>query len=163
MAGNLLRMLKSQDLAEEALQELFVRIWTNREKLDINQPIRPYMFRIAKNLVFDLYRRAARDQHLREKMLEAMGSSYSHIEEGICFSEIQSELQHVISLLPPKRRKVYVMCKLEAKSHEEVAKLLGISSGTVNDHMKKANLFLKTHFMKHPEWSMMLLAFLIIR
>src|SRR5690606_4118889 len=85
MAGNLLRMLKSQDLAEEALQELFVRIWTNREKLDINQPIRPYMFRIAKNLVFDLYRRAARDQHLREKMLEAMGSSYSHIEEGICF------------------------------------------------------------------------------
>ncbi len=162
VAGNLLRMLKSQDLVEETLQELFVRIWTNREKLDIDQPIKSYLFRIAGNLVRDMFRRAARDKRLQEQLIYAIDQAYSHVEEAVYHSESESELHRVINLLPPKRRKVYVMCKLEAKSYEEVANLLHISQGTVNDHMKKANAFLKSHFSKHPEWSIVFVATFMI-
>ncbi len=162
VAGNLLRMLKSQDLVEETLQELFVRIWANRKRLDVNQPIKSYLFRIAGNLVYDLFRRAARDKRLQEQLTRAIEQAYSHVEEAVYHTETESELHRVINLLPPKRRKVYVLCKLEAKSYEEVANLLHISPGTVNDHMKKANAFLKSHFSKHPEWSVVVCAALML-
>jgi len=145
LAGNLLRMLKSPELAEELLQELFVRLWTHRQQIDLNQPIKSYLFRIGENLVRDTFRRAAKDKRMQQHLLAATSYTYPHVEELVISSETKTELYQAIEMLPPKRREVFILCKLESKSYEEVSKLLNISPGTVNDHIRKANRFLRQY------------------
>lgn len=157
LAGNLLRMLKSPEWVEEVLQDLFMRLWSHREQIDPERPIKAYLFRVAENLVRDMFRRAARDQRMQQHLLQAMSEAYLHVEERLISQELKEELRMAIELLPPKRREVYVLCKLEAKSYEEVSQLLHISSGTVNDHIKKANLFLRRYLAQHSELGIVLL------
>ncbi len=159
LAGGLLRMLKSPGLVEEVLQELFMRLWEHRERIDPSRPIKAYLFAIGENLVRDTFRRVAKDRKMREGMLQAMDEVYWHVEERIVAREIKSELYRVIDMLPPKRREVYKLFKLEAKSYEEIGRELKISTGTVNDHMKKANAFVKNYLANHPEWGIPILLF----
>lgn len=152
-------MLKSPGLVEEVLQELFMRLWEHRERIDPSRPIKAYLFAIGENLVRDTFRRVAKDRKMREGMLQAMDEVYWHVEERIVAREIKSELYRVIDMLPPKRREVYKLFKLEAKSYEEIGRELKISTGTVNDHMKKANAFVKNYLANHPEWGIPILLF----
>ncbi|WP_262245935.1 RNA polymerase sigma factor [Parapedobacter soli] len=156
LAGNFLRILKSSELAEELLQELFVRLWIRREQIDPEQSIKSYLFRIGENLIRDTFRKAAKDKRIQQYLQTAVSGIYSHVEELLISSETRTELYHAIDLLPPKRREVFRLCKLESKSYEEVSQLLNISPGTVNDHIRKANSFLRQYLTTHAELGMLL-------
>ncbi|RQO65931.1 RNA polymerase sigma-70 factor [Pedobacter sp. KBW06] len=145
IAGNLLKLLKSEELAEEMLQDLFMRIWDNRSSLDPEKSFRAYLFRIAENMVVDYYRKIARDRKAFDKMMSSGSEYYSHIEETIFSKERILLLHGAINLLPPQRKHVFILCKLEGKSYKEVSELLGISPSTINDHLLKANRFLKQY------------------
>lgn len=148
IAANLLKLLKSEELAEEVLQELFVKVWDTRHLLDPERSFRAYLFRIAENMVIDYYRKASRDKKIRDQLTASHSEIYSHIEETIFTKESALLLQGAIDLLPPQRRQVFTLCKLEGHSYKEVSELLGISHSTINDHLLKANRFLKQHFNK---------------
>ncbi|UZJ63980.1 sigma-70 family RNA polymerase sigma factor [Sphingobacterium sp. KU25419] len=66
--------------------------------------------------------------------------------EGVAEEEIDKALYSLIDSLPAQRKKVFMLCKLEGKSYNEVSAMLGISVAAVNDHITKANKFLKTNY-----------------
>lgn len=146
LAGNLLRILKSPELVDDLLQELFTRLWTHRRNIDPQQSIQAYLFRIASNLTCDTFRRLSRDKKMQQRVYHSIAEAYSHIEERIFALENRESIYQTISLLPPKRREVFILCKLEAKSYAEVSRLMNISHKTINDHIYKANQFLKDYF-----------------
>ncbi|WP_207423283.1 RNA polymerase sigma factor [Desertivirga brevis] len=143
LASNLLKFLKSDDLAEEALQDLFIKVWENRLKIDPNKPFKAFLYGVAKNLVYDIFRKSARDKRLEDQLMQG-AIEYSHIEEGLYQKEYQKLLDETIALLPPQRRLVFTLFKIEGKSYKEISEMLGISHSTINDHVQKANIFLKT-------------------
>ncbi|SEM04610.1 RNA polymerase sigma-70 factor, ECF subfamily [bacterium A37T11] len=146
LAKNLLRLLKDNDMADEALQDLFMKLWENREKIDPEQPIKAYLFRIAENLVYDRFRKASRDKEMRKHFLNTATELYSHIEEKLFDAENRTLLYKAIDQLPPKRREVVILCKIDGLSYEEAAQQLGVSVNAINDHIKKANAFFKQYF-----------------
>lgn len=146
LASNLLRILKSPELVDDVLQELFTRLWACRRNIDPEQSIQAYLFRIASNLTCDTFRKLSRDKKMQERIYHSIAEAYSHIEERIFALENRETIYQTISLLPPKRREVFILCKLESKSYEEVSRLMNISHKTINDHIYKANQFLKDHF-----------------
>jgi len=143
ITGNLMKLLKSEDLVEELLQNLFMKLWDTRALVDPEKSFRSYLFRIAENMVMDVFRQAASDKRMQLKLMNAQTEAYSHIEEKIFSKEENELLQQVINQLPPMRKQVFMLCKLEGKSYKEVSELLGISHSTINDHLLKANRFLK--------------------
>ncbi|MDR2272025.1 MAG: RNA polymerase sigma-70 factor [Sphingobacterium sp.] len=161
LLGNLLKLLKSPDLASETLQELFVRLWHHRASIDPEKPIKGYLFRIAENLVADNFRRAAKDKKMQGYFLAHMQEAYDHIESRLYSKENSLILHQAIDQLPPQRKLVFKLCKLEEKSYREVSELLGISTAAVNDHITKANAFLKEYFTAHPALSVLMAAALI--
>jgi len=163
LAGNLLRMVKSDDLADEALQDLFMKLWENRSTIAVDQPIRAYLFRIAENLVFDTYRRAARDKRLREFLLVTQPETYTHVEEDIIQQERQRILDEAISMLPPQRQQVFRLCKLEGRSYDEVSEMLNISTSTVNGHISKANAFLQDYLLSNKHIVLPAIAALLLQ
>lgn len=141
--GNLIKLLRSEDLALELSQDLFLKIWDTRKQLDPEKSFRSYIFRISENMVMDFFRRAARNKKLQAQMMVAQSELYSHIEENIIQAQESKRFEQAIALLPPQRKQVFTLCKLEGKSYQEVSELLGISTSTVSDHLLKATRFLK--------------------
>lgn len=139
----LLRLLKSEALAEEILQDLFLKIWQNRGTIDPSRSFKSYLYRIAENMVYDLFRRAAKERELLDQILSANTELYTHIEENLFQKENEYILHEALALLPARRKEVFIACKLEGKSYKQVAEELGISATTVNDHIQKASVFLK--------------------
>lgn len=160
LALSMSRLIKSREDIEELLQELFLRVWKNRENLDPER-YRGYLYKIAQNLVYDRLRKAAREKRLSVDYFAHIIEAYSHIEEGIFDKELLAVLQRGIQQLPEQRRRVFELCKIEGKSYEEVSQLLSISVATVNSHITNANASIKAYFKQHPELaSMVLLVFL---
>lgn len=151
------RLLKSNAQVEDLLQEVFFRVWQNRERIDPEKPFSAYLFRIAENLVFDAFRKISKDKRLRETILQSMAVCANEVETNYISKENQKLLDDAIDLLPPKRKEVFVLCKIELRSYEEVSRLLNISLSTVNDHIYKANNFLKQHFANHNTYLFLIL------
>jgi len=145
LTANLLKLLKSEELTAEVLQELFIKIWDRRTDIDIEKSFSAYLFHIAHHMVIDIYRKASRDSKMRQQLISVSKELYTHIEEKIFDKEIHTQLQAAISLLPPQRKKVFTLCRIEGKSYKEISQELGISISTINDHLLKANKFLKEH------------------
>lgn len=142
----LISLVKDEEVAVELLQDVFLKLWEKRETLDTEQSLRPYLFRIAENKITDLFRRTAYDKKLLAHLVAVSTELCYDTEEAIDLKDSQILLKQAISSLPPQRQKIFILCKIEGKSYEEVGALLGISAGTVNDHMVKAGRAIKKHF-----------------
>ena len=146
IAGNLFKLLKSDDIVKEVLQELFFKIWEVRAQIDPEKSFKSYLFRIAENLVYDYFRKVAKDKRLLTQLVASSSELYLHIEEDMLSKEDAQKLQHAINLMPPQRKMVFTLCKLEGKSYKEVEEIMSINAKTISSHMLQANRFLKSHF-----------------
>lgn len=150
LSVRIIRMVKSAELTEELLQDLFMKLWTNRENIDPSKSVKAYLYQIARNLVIDLLRRASKEQHIHQHIIAATTELYQHIEENLFKKENEAFLRQAIDQLPPQRKKIFVHCKLEGKSYKEVAEIYKISTATVNDHIQKSTHSIKEYFLKRP-------------
>lgn len=145
LAGNLFNLLKSTDLVEEMLQELFVRVWEKRHLIDPEKSFKSYVYRIGTNLVNDYFRRLAKDREL----MQVVWDNIAQVEypEALKLQLMKDkELMRTIEALPAQRKLVFTLCKLEGKSYAEVSRLLQISESAVNDHISRAHRFIFQHY-----------------
>ena len=144
----LLKMVKVQVLADELTQDVFVKVWTKRHQIDPDQSFRSYLFSIAKNLVYDSYRKISRDGLLTAQVKLISTEFYTHTEEAIYYKQTQQLIQEAIDLLPPQQKRVFQACKIEGRSYDDVAKELNISNSTVNNHIVAATKTVAAYLKK---------------
>ena len=146
---NILKMVKSEDDARELLQDVFFKVWTKRELIDPHQSFRSYLFQIARHTVYNFIRRNNLEKQVYAYVRQHTNVEYCHIEEDMHYKEREIWLAKAIDHLPPQRKQVFTLCKIDGKSYAEVSKLLGISTSTVNDHIVKATKFIKEKYNDH--------------
>lgn len=149
LAVNFIKLLRDDELAKDALQELFIRVWNNRLSIDLNQSFRSYLFRIAQNLAIDYYRKAARDKSMQTLMLQ-QDNWYQHIEEQLVARENLAILYSILDKLPEKQRRAYILHKVENKSYKEISELMNITPSTINKHIHVAHQFVKEQLIRSP-------------
>ncbi|SIO55045.1 RNA polymerase sigma-70 factor, ECF subfamily [Chitinophaga niabensis] len=162
MLGFLLKLTKREEAAREILQEVFIRLWEKRNTLDPDKSFRSYLFRIAENCVVDFFRKAAQDKKLGKQLMDLASERYLHVEENIYEREKSAILNQAINLLPPQRKRVFELCKVEGKSYKEVSLMMGISVSTISDHLLKATRAIRQHILLSDHIAT-LLSFCIIR
>lgn len=133
----------SQELVEDIIHEIFLRVWLLREKIKPNASLRSYMFRIGQNLIVDYYRKINHERYFESTYSSWFDTSYLINLDKIFEEDKISKIKHAINKLPPKRKKVYELCKFEEKSYTEISELMCISPSTISDHVVKANRFIK--------------------
>ncbi|MGN6540380.1 MAG: RNA polymerase sigma factor [Ginsengibacter sp.] len=159
LLGFLIKLTKSDLYAAELLQDTFIKLWENRKGLDPNLSFRSYLFRIAANNVYDFFRKAAQDHRLQESIMKGACEKYQHVEEDLFSKENEQILRDAINLLPPKRRHIFQLIKIEERSYDEVSALLNVSVSTINDHIVKATKSIREKLEQYhiAEFSMILL------
>jgi len=145
--GSIFRIVKSVPVTEELLQDVFQRVWEHRKTIDVNLSFKSYLFTIARNLVYDYFNKASR-QKLMERYLQAKEMSSSDVfRNQLEEKESEQLVEKAIHQLPPQRRLVYTLCKIEGRSYDEVSRTLGISVSTISDHMVKAAKSIKAYYL----------------
>ncbi|EDM34112.1 RNA polymerase ECF-type sigma factor [Pedobacter sp. BAL39] len=149
--SRILAMTKVSAVADELLQDIFLKVWENREQINEDLSFQAWLYRIAENSVYDYYRRLARDAKMREHTLRTFAELYNHTEDYILNKERSQLLEKALSRLPPQRQLIFKLCRLEGKSYEEAATLLNISTSTVSNQLVKATKNIKDYVFFHSK------------
>jgi RNA polymerase sigma-70 factor (ECF subfamily) len=136
-------IVKDETIAEELLQDLFLRIWQKRQHINPEKSFKSFLYTVANNLVYDYLRKVASHKRAMNNLLMNANDCYLHIEEALDAKETERKLQDAIFRLPPQQKQVFMLCKMEGKSYMEVSRILQISIATVNSHIVKSNRFVK--------------------
>lgn len=142
---NAVKLVKNEDEAQDILQEAFIRVWNNREHIDPAKSFQSYLFTVAQNLIRDFFRKAAHNRKLEAELIERGTELYDHIESRIQDKESAILLQQAIAKLPLQRQRIFTLCKIEGKSYDEVAAIMGISVSTVGNQLVKATRTVKEY------------------
>ncbi len=149
--AHLLRMVKSDEAAKEIFQDIFMKIWENRRQINPDKSFGGYLYRMAENKVYDHFRKISREKRLTDSLALSLDQFHNDAENDLLYKESLLLVQKAIEQLPPVRKKVYLLSKTEGKTYDEIAGLMGVSTATINDHIVKANRFLKTYLAKYTD------------
>ena len=134
------RMTGDHTRAEELTQETFLRAWTRLRTFRPGHPLRPWLGKVAVNVVLsDRRSRARREgkEDLREDF-STFGDTPAALHAGGGV-----DLERAIALLPPRARATFVLHDVEGYRHDEVADLLGVTVGTCKAQLHRARKMLR--------------------
>ena len=148
--GFVLRYIKQNEDAEEIVQEVFLKIWESRNKIDAYSSFEAFLFTIAYNTTISLLRKRTNEKKYLEqlKSLQLPDTSPDLIEE-IHFSELNEWVQMLLNELTPRQKEIFQLSREKGLTHEEIAIKLDISVNTVKKHMSNTLTFLKSQIDSH--------------
>ncbi len=123
----------SESVAQDLTQLTFIKFWEYRLSYSFDLPVRLQLNRKAKQVFIDWLRKEA---HQRKLIAEI------NVQHATCTQpnklELTNTLQTAIDKLPLMRKKVFTLAYIQGFSHKEIARMLNISTKTVDDHVLKA-------------------------
>lgn len=156
-----LSYLKSPDESEEIVQEVFLKIWENRSKLDSEKSFKSYLFTIAFNAIRRYFNKKMQEEKYKHDLIEWISDDRPEVEDKVEFEKLIEKLDSLIAEFPEKRRIIFIQRKKEGKSINEIAESLGISPKTVKNQITEGMNSLRKSF-EEQDLSALLFYFLFI-
>jgi RNA polymerase sigma-70 factor (ECF subfamily) len=139
--GFALKYFKNESDAEELVQEVFVKVWENRQNIRSEFSFKSYLFTIALNQIRKYFNKKAASL----RYIESLQSEPEPFDQAVSedYESVLQMINQIIDQLPSRRREIFVKSKLEGKSSKEVAQELHISAGTVDNQVSEALRFIR--------------------
>lgn len=139
------KVVKSPHVAEEIVQEVFIRLWEQRELLcEVKNPDN-YVFIVIRNHTYNYLRAVAREQNRREKLWEALQQQVTDEGTSLEAEEAELFLEKLLAKLSPQQRKIFRMSREDGFSHQQIADELHLSRDTVKKHVANSLKIFKAH------------------
>lgn len=134
-------LLKDKEEAENAVHDVFIKIWEKRTLINPELNFSSYLFTCLRNMAFDYLKHMEKSQLLKQRYMERMQQASLEDAQD---QEMQSTvLQTAINSLSEKRKLVLLLNVEGGKSYQEIAESLQISKNTVKNQLVKAKQFLR--------------------
>ena len=127
---------KDPSKSEDIVQNVFVKLWVYRKKIDSNIPIKRYLHKSVYNEFIDQYRKNKSVVSLEEKHLRSINTIID--DNSFDIEKLMTRVNNEIEKLPEKCKKVFILNKKEGLTHDEIAEYLQISKKTVEGHITRA-------------------------
>lgn len=144
-----LKLCKSTVIAEEIVQEVFIKIWQKREQLNPELHFGAYLKKITLNHVLNHLKKVAREKSLQDELFNYLSLIRNSAEDRLLEKELLKTYEEAIAQLPPQKKIIYQLSRNEELSHDEIAKKLNISKNTVKNHMVEATKFIRNYVSKN--------------
>ncbi|MDN5213623.1 sigma-70 family RNA polymerase sigma factor [Fulvivirgaceae bacterium BMA12] len=159
--GYAFKSLKCRSEADDIVQQTFVQIWRNKDKLrNIHSP-KDYIFIVSKNLIFKRLRSVMKSELLSEELKLYIELSHNRNEEDLIYSDLEKIAKEAIESLPKQRKLIFKLSKEMDYSQEEIAEKLSISKNTVKESLRKAYSHIRSHLSSKTDIALQILIVLI--
>lgn len=131
--------IRTED-TEEIVQDVFLKLWEVRAKIDQNKNFDSLLYVIAQNLVIDKIRKHSSEHKKLTaiKLLQNRNRLDNCTEQQINYNELSEIINMLVDQLPTKRRAVFKLSREKGFTYKEIADLMKVSQGTVEKQMSKA-------------------------
>jgi RNA polymerase sigma-70 factor (ECF subfamily) len=143
--------LKSEEETDDIIQETFLRFWELRIFIDPELSISSLLYTMTKNRILNYFRAMDAEAQLKKALQVKLPAEMETTDAGIVLADYRKILTNAIDLLPPQRKRIFRMSRMENKSHKEIAARLGISVSTVQEHISESLRFIKIYFKRHTD------------
>lgn len=140
-----------KDIAEEIVSEIFFKIWETRKTLQISKSVKAYLFKAVYNNSLNYLRQLKREEKLDDYF---QNTSFENIgfasetdeatEHNLMPEIIAGQIDRAVSQLPRQQQNAFRLKRFYGKKNKEVAEIMGLSIKTVEMHLSKAMLTLRT-------------------
>ncbi|MDP4129672.1 MAG: sigma-70 family RNA polymerase sigma factor [Bacteroidota bacterium] len=148
--------VKDPEAARDIVQVVYIRIWNRRQMLSTVCSLKNYLFILARNAVFDHFKRVT----IETKWLAALREQTPELHNNVIVSVQEREcnllLLQSISLLPSRQRQVYLLANEQELSYAEIAAQMHVSRFTVKRHLELARRFVRRYVDRHLHQKMIL-------
>ncbi|HEX8020727.1 RNA polymerase sigma factor [Mucilaginibacter sp.] len=151
-----LKIMKSENAAEEIVSDVFLNIWVNREGAGAIVNFGGYLRTVTRNYALTALRQLARETRAFNIKNQDWEDVDAGTENYIRYKDVQDVVNRALETLPPQQKLVYKLCKLDGMKHADVASQLNISVLTVKTHLKVASQSVKTYMRNHSDVGMLL-------
>src|SRR6476620_293756 len=133
LCKSLYKILRDATLAEDIVQEVFLKVWEMRETLKMEEAIQSYLYRSCYNTALNFLKQQKKNTDIDSLELSMAGTETA--EKSLSFRETEAEILKAIDALPPKTKMVFSLSRFEELSYKEIADRLDISVKSVEKHM----------------------------
>lgn len=138
-------LCKSPDIAEEIVQEVFIKIWQKRDQINTELNFGAYIKKITLNHVLNHLKKIAREKSLQQQLFLFIETIRNSTEDNLLEKELLKTYDEAIAQLPPQKKLIYNLSRNEDLTHDEIAKRLNISKNTVKNHMVEATRLIRNY------------------
>lgn len=132
LCKSLYRTLRDTSLAEDIVQEVFLKVWEMRDTIKMDEAMQSYLYRSCYNTALNFLKKQKKEVD-DDVLLTLAGDSSA--EKNLNIRETENEITAAIEALPPKTKLVFSMSRFEELSYKEIAERLDISVKSVEKHM----------------------------
>jgi RNA polymerase sigma-70 factor, ECF subfamily len=131
-------LIKDHDTAEEIVQDLFFRLWQDKEKIKIESSLNGYLFRSVHNRCLHYIEHNRVVERHAEEMSYRQTENQETPSDILHYKELQSRVARILERLPERCGKIFCMSRFEGLKYNEIAEKLSVSVKTVESNMGRA-------------------------
>lgn len=134
-------LVPSREEAEEIVSDVFLDVWKRRSQLAEIRDMKAWLLTLVHNRSISCLRRRAQVPEavlLEEVGANALPADLQTPDERLISREEIARINRVINQFPPRCRQVFVLAKIEKLPYKEIARMLGISVKTIDNHVASA-------------------------
>ena len=137
------RFLKSPILAQEVVQDVFMKLWLSRKTLKPTQPIEAWLHTVSKNNIINRLKKVSNEWKVMNELPYITANKSNTTENSVQDAEYAAILQTAINTLPEQQKKAYLLSRNENLTYIQIGEKLELSPLTVKTHISRALLHIK--------------------
>ncbi len=143
------KYVKDPNLAEDVVQDIFVKLWEKRHKLDHIQSVKGYLFTMVRNHVLNMIRDRKSDLISISGVAEKKLPTQNLTEEDLQYSEYKTVLNEGVKELSDRKREVFELRTKKGLTNTEVAEIMQIHIRTVKTQYYNGSKYIRAYLKKH--------------
>lgn len=137
-----LSFFPNRDLAQDAVQDIFIRIWERRSELDESKNFKTYLFQSVKFYMFN-YARDRKPSCTLDEAPDHFIVKENKVETDLAYQDLESAVFTLIEKLPKVQQEVFRLNKLDGFTASEIAVKMNLSQRTIEHHIYLASKTVK--------------------
>ena len=142
-------------LAEEIVQNVFVKIWEIRQHINTEGSFNSFVYTVGRNMFLNVVKSRLQEHLYHDYVVDHEAILDNSVEKEIEYKMLEEQINRLIEQLPPARRNIYVLSRVKNLPNKEIAALLDISENTVESQLNKATQFMRKNLL--PYYSVVIL------
>jgi RNA polymerase sigma-70 factor (ECF subfamily) len=140
------KYVKNEETARDIIQDIFMKVWENRCKIDFSVPLHSYLLKLAHHHCINyLQRLKVEKKYLHDVSIQLleMETHYDDLFDQLAADAMQERINRTVEQLPAQCRDIFHKSRYEGMSHQDIARNLNISVRTVETQIYRALKTLK--------------------